>query len=110
MALKINPAPAFEFDAQLTVPGAAQPATVRVTARHKGREALAAWIEGAAGSRDPEFLGSVVSGWSGVFDADGAEVPFSSEALARVLDAYPAAGRELFEQYLAALTESRRKN
>ena len=110
MGLKINPAPTFEFDAQLTVPGAAQAATVRVTARHKGREALAAWMESAAGSTDPAFLGAVFSGWAGVLDADGAEVPFSPEALARLLDAYPAAGRELLEQYLAALTESRRKN
>lgn len=108
--LKISPAPTFEFDAQISVPGSDQPGTIRLTARHKGRAALAAWIESAGGRKDAEFLGSVLAGWSGVLDEHGAEVPYSERALGDMLDAYPACGRELFEQYLAALTESRRKN
>lgn len=107
--LKINPAPTFEFDAQLTVPGQAQSAVVRITAHHRGREALQAWIDSAAGSADAQFLGAALADWSGVLDAAGAPMPYSAQALAQLLDAYPAAGRELFEQYLGALTESRRK-
>lgn len=109
--LKINPAPTFEFDAQLTVPGAAELATLTLTVRHKGREALKAWLEGtAAQPSDAALLGSVMVSWAGVLDTEGKEVPFSQTALEKVLDAYPAARDELFSQYLRALTESRRKN
>lgn len=107
---KINPAPTFEFDAQITVPGQEQAASVRFTARHKGRDELAAWIEGAAGRTDRDFLGAVLQGWAGVLGDDGEAVPFSADNLGRMLNAYPACGRELYEQYVAALTESRRKN
>ena len=109
--LRINPAPEFQLDAKLTVPGAAEPAPLRLTVRHKGRAAIRAWLDGAGqhGS-DTEFLGEVVVGWSGVVDDKGREVPYSPEALARVLDGYPAAAGELFRQYLDALQEGRRGN
>lgn len=109
--LKINPAPTFEFDAQITVPGAEQLATVRITARHKSRDGLQVWIDSAKGSTgDVEFLGGVIAGWSGVLSDTGDELPYSPDALGKMLQGYPAAGHELFTQYLAALTESRRKN
>jgi hypothetical protein len=109
--LKINPAPTFALDAKLTVPGAAELATLALTVRHKGRDALKAWLEGSATqASDATLLGSVIVSWSGVLDTEGAEVPFSQTALEKVLDAYPAARDELFSQYLQALTESRRKN
>jgi len=108
---KIAPQPQFEFDAQLTVPGQDAPAVVRLVGRNEGRQALQAWIESArASSDDATFLGQALAGWKGVFDETGVDVPFSQEALARLLDAYPASGGELFEQYVRALSESRRKN
>lgn len=109
--LKLSPAPTFDFNADITVPGAEAQAILKITARHKGREALQAWIDSAkANTGDVEFLALVIAGWEGVYGDDGQPVPFSAAALARLLDAYPASGRELFDQYLQAHTESRRKN
>ena len=117
----VVPNPTFESDVALTVPGAAEPATLRVTWRHLGRKAQRAWIERPSRQQQPgaaepatlddaAYLGEVIAGWSGAVDDKGAPAAYSQEALASLLDAYPASGGELFNAYLRALTESRAKN
>lgn len=114
---KLNPAPTFGATVHLTVPGQAETAALSLTFRHQGRKALDVWmrrpgqvVEGAPPLNDADFLGEVIAGWSGVQDADGAEIPFSAEAFGALLDAYQAAGTEIFAAYVKALTESRAKN
>lgn len=113
LQFRLVPAPTFEALVPVLVPGATGPAMLRMVFRHKGRRDLEAWmaaaIQGAGGS-DAEWLAKVISGWSGVSDLAGADVPYTSEALAALLDAYPAAGRQIYETYLEALTGERRKN
>ena len=109
--LKINPSPTFEFDAQITVPGAEAAATIRITAKHKGRAALYAWqAGGTAFASDAEFLDAVFTSWVGPVDEKGDAVPYSLAALSKLLDTYPAASEELYSQYLEQSTKSRRKN
>lgn len=59
---------------------------------------------------DAAWLGRVIQDWSGPVDAKAAPVAYSPDALAALLDAYPAAAGELLAAYLAAMTDSRAKN
>lgn len=113
LQFRLVPAPTFEAQVSLSVPGAAVPAVLRMVFRHKGRRDLTTWMSAAiqgGGGTDAEWLNQVVVGWSGVADPAGADVPYTLEALAALLDAYPAAGRQIYESYLEALTGERRKN
>ena len=114
---KLNPAPQFAAAVQLTVPGQADTAVLSLTFRHQGRKALDAWVkrpsqiaDGAPALNDAEYLAEVIVGWDGVLDGQGGPLPFSPTAFAELLDAYPAAGTEIFTAYVKALTESRAKN
>ncbi|MDD5297669.1 MAG: phage tail assembly chaperone [Rhodocyclaceae bacterium] len=108
---KINPAPTFSAPVSLTVPGQDESATLDITFQHKGKQALSAWIKAAVeGRADLDSLTEVVAGWDGVSDDAGNPLPFSPEALATLLDQYPAAAGEFYAAYRKALTESRAKN
>lgn len=130
---RIDSTPTFTADVRVSVPGADAPAVLTLTFRHKGAKALKAWIESAiepkgtllsrlinvifrrqaattGAERDAAFLGAVIDGWRDVETHAGAPVPYGPEALAQLLDAYPAAGGEIFNAYLAALTRGREKN
>ena len=107
---KIDPSPTFTANVKLTVPGQDVPALVAFEFRHQGRAALKAWLDRAAGETDAALLGDVIAGWQDVADAKGAPLAYGAKPLAALLDAYPAAGAEIFHGYLAALTESRAKN
>jgi hypothetical protein len=107
---RIEPNPTFDAEVRITVPGSAEPALLAVTFRHRGRRELKAWIDRAKdAASDTAYLGEVIASWRGVEDADGRALPYSAEALARLLDAYPASGGELFDAYLDALTRAREK-
>lgn len=70
-------------------------------------------FEAAAGSGDLQrlrrMIGGAVIGWSDVVDEDGAEVPFSAEALDELI-ANPFALRALAEALGDSLTKGREKN
>lgn len=108
--LRITPAPTFVAPVKLTVPGLAEPAVVQFTFAHMGKKALREWVARSTDRGDPEFLGEVVRGWSGVIGPDDGDLPFTLEAFARLLDAYPAAGGEIFTAYMSAFHEARAKN
>lgn len=107
---KIAPAPTFQSAAKVTVPGQAAPALLNIEWRHKGRAALRRWIDSLGGEDSISALMEVIAGWEGVGDDDGEPLPFCSDALAILLDAYPASGTELCRAYIEALTESRLGN
>jgi hypothetical protein len=107
---KLNANPEFTADVQITRPGEPKPGTIRFRFRHMGRTAFKAWVETAGGRDDPDYLLDAVAGWEGVTDASGQPVEFSREALAQLLDAFPAAGQDIFVAYGKALHESRTGN
>jgi hypothetical protein len=108
---KLNPTPQFAAPVSLTVPGQAETGSVMLTFQHMGKQALADWLASAGqGKNDLDLVAQVVVGWEGVSDDDGAAVPFSREALAALLDAYPAAAGEIVSAYVHVLAESRAKN
>ncbi len=112
---KLNPSPTFSASVSLSVPGGTV-AELPVVFKHKGRKALAEWVKRPAAAAaegrelsDAEYLAEVIEDAT-VFNDEGVAVPFSVDVLAQVLDAYPAAGGELFAAYMAALTEAKAKN
>jgi hypothetical protein len=109
VAFRIVPNPTFRARVALSVPGAA-PGVIEVEFRHKGRTEFAAWWETIDGRNDADILGSVIAGWSDVVDGAGMPVPYDIDALALLLDRFPAAAVELRDAYLKALFEAREKN
>ena len=109
--LSIVPPTTFTASARVSVPGSATDAELHITWRHKTVRQFAAW-QGSAhkAASDAEFLAEVIASWAGVGDADGKPLPYSPQALAQLLDAYPASGQELVQAYRAALVEARAKN
>lgn len=108
---KIVPNPTFTAEVRISVPGSSEGAPLTLTFRHRGRQELKAWIDRAKdAANDAAYLGEIIESWRGVEDAEGRPLPYSAEALARLLDAYPPAGAEVFDAYLEALTKGREKN
>lgn len=108
---RIDPKPTFSCEVRLSVPGSDVGAPIGVTFRHKGARALQDYFRRAKDlPDDATYLAEVIQDWSGVEDADGAPVPFSFEALAKLLDAFPAAGTELLMVYRRQLQDARAKN
>jgi hypothetical protein len=106
MALKLQPSPTFWTPVQLSVAGTDKPAIVDFEFVHKTKEQLAEFVlmlqkEDRA---DDGILGEVIKSWRGI-DTD-----YGPSALRDLLSNYPASGLEILKAYLAALTESRRKN
>lgn len=116
MSFRINPAPTFKWTVQITDPAAGSQ-SLSLVFRHKGREALEAWIarpgqlvQQGTPLADSDYLAEVISDFGApVLDDNGYAVPFSAQALKQLLDAYPTAAREIYNAYLQALTESRAK-
>lgn len=109
--LLLTPAPTFRAPAQITVPGEEALAEISVEWRYKSRSEALAWSESvrslaATGQFEAAVskLGEAIAAW------DGPDVPYSEDALADLVDTYPAALMELHWAYFAALFESRRKN
>jgi hypothetical protein len=109
---KIVPDPTFTADAQITVPGQAEPARLRIEWRHKSRKELQAWLDQLADRETDEAAGLdlVIVGWEGVEDQNGETVPYSKERLRHILENYPAAGADFVRSYVRSLTESRLGN
>jgi hypothetical protein len=102
------PAPVFAGIVGLSVPGQAAAWDVEFQFRHKGKKALAAWVDSWVGRGDEDILADVIEGWA--VKRGGEHVPYTKTALAELLDAYPAAAKEIRDSYLRELTESKRKN
>ena len=110
-ALRLVPATTFVATVMLTVPGEAKPAALTFVFAHKSKTQLQDWVRASAGRSDPDFLGEVVRGWKvGPVGEDGQPVPYSADALAALLDAYPAAGDEIYSGYMAAYREAKAGN
>lgn len=103
--LKIQPNPTFWTPVQISVPGSEKPAVVDFEFKHKTKEQLVDFTGRLSDGRaDNDILDEVIVGWK------GADTDYSASALRDLLSNYPASGLEILRAYMAALTESRRKN
>lgn len=117
MRLSIKPPITFADVAEISVPGAAEPARLTILWRHKDRRALRAWMDAANAptddplARDAAWLDEVIQDWpEGPQDEAGKAVPYSRAALQELLAAYPGAGGDLYAAYMRALHRGREKN
>lgn len=107
-------APTFSLSAKLTIPTGGE-AVLPLTVVPLTRTEYQAWQQDAT-DNDPApavWLGRVVVGWgkdAQVLDEHDQPVPFSLDALAKVLDRHPAATSEINIAYSRALHESRAGN
>lgn len=108
--LKLNPAPTFSAQVQISVPGQETTEIIRVTFRHKTAEGLAAWYQDRANKPVRDALDEVIESWDGPLGMDGEPVVYSREALGHLLNGYPASSGEFVRAYMRELTESRVKN
>jgi hypothetical protein len=105
MKLSLTPAPTFVSDAFIQVPGQETPVRVAVTWRHKGKAALAAWLDATKDYDDAAALMEIIAGWGDEIDA-----PFSEESLMVLLDQYPTSAMDFTRAYIKALAGAREKN
>jgi hypothetical protein len=110
MAFRIVPSPTFRVKVPLSVPGADARGVVEIEFRHKGRAGYAAWWDSIGQRGDAEVLDEIIAGWSDVIDDKGEPVAYSAEALALLLDRFPASGLEILAAYKKALWEAKEKN
>src|SRR5512133_454055 len=101
---KINPAPTFRAKVALTVPGAETAAVVEFEFRHKSRSAFVAWWEASQQRKSVDALADIIVSWDeAVVDDAGNPIPYSADALAKMLNSYHAAGTEILTAYYKEL-------
>ena len=102
---RINPAPTFTAPVEITVPGEAQKASLSMTFKHLGKKARKQYFEERLGKEDDaEILSGIIVGW------EGADTPYSREALESLLDNYELAATEIMHAYGAVLMGAAEKN
>lgn len=110
---RLDPNPTFVAPVLLSRPGSEAPVKVNFTFKHKTWRELNAWLGNAGDyASDVEFLDEVIAGWGPEF-VEGPQdtpVPYSAEALARLLDRFTAASREIVRDYRKGLGDARAGN
>lgn len=101
---KLQPNPTFKAFVALSVPGEAKQTSIEVEFRHLSKSAMRDYFATLADRTDADALTEIIVGWSGV------DTAFDHDALAAMIDNYPAAAGELFEAFRRETLESRRKN
>lgn len=65
--------------------------------------------EGATSLGDVEFCREIVLGWSGIKDDKGGEVPFSQDALEKLLKIHPAPAN-IAAAWIGSISKAKEKN
>jgi len=106
ITLRINPAPEFEYQVEISSPGG-PPQKLLVRWRYRDKPTALKWFGEVKtrpiGSETETLMEAIVS-WS------GADVPFSRDNLALLLANYHRADSELLMGYLAGLRGARAGN
>lgn len=99
----IQPKPTFKLD--VTIPTVTGPGKITFVFKHKGRKAIAEFIESLTkegdGVKDVDALLDIIEDWEKV------DAKFSADALEQLLENYPGAGKAIFDAYLPAVLEGR---
>ena len=116
---RLDPHPTFAAPVAIKPLGGGDAATLQITFRHKGVREFEAWRLGPADlaakgqplPSDAQWLAEIIDGWGDVvLGADGAVVPFGVAALDSLLNSYPGAAVAIFDAYLQAFEDARKKN
>ncbi|MGY3265799.1 phage tail assembly chaperone [Lysobacter sp. HA35] len=99
--LKLIPDPTFAATVSVPIPGGT--ADVRFTFRYRDRVAVTQWADESRDMDDASAIRSVAEGW----DLDD---PFDQDNVARLVQAYPGAAREVLTRYVRELAGIRQGN
>lgn len=104
----LDPAPIIPGDVLLTRPGTEDKAKVRFFFRHRAKRYVAALV-GRDDWTDQQKLQDIIEGWEGITHK-GEPVPYSSEALATLLDNFGPAALEIWDAYETIIRTGRLGN
>lgn len=104
-ALSLKAAPTFWHRVLIPVTGA-DPAPIDVEYRHRTRSDLKAYIDALANEEkvDTDLVADVVVSWK------GPDAPFSPEAVSMLCENFPLSALAIWQGYLDAYAEAKRKN
>lgn len=106
--------PTFTCKVPLSRPDADVPVQVTFTFRHKTARQLEDYLRRArtgAIETDADLVAEVVEGWGPeIKDENGAQVPYSREALEKLLDQFNGAATEIVIAYRKRLKDARLGN
>ena len=105
----LEPNPTFTAPVAIPMPGG-ETATIDITFRHMGREALQRFLGRAKDMPDAEVAEEIIADWSGVAGADGEPLPSSAENIMALLDNYHGAALAILQVYIRELRGQRVKN
>lgn len=105
---KLQPNPTFTANVDISTPTSTAP--LKLEFKHLGKEGLKKLNESATTRPDIETLSEIIVSWFDVFDNEGNQIAYSADALAQLIDAYPAAPFEIYRAYINAAAGSRVKN
>lgn len=100
---KLNPNPTFWVKTKVRTPGGEE-AEFEIEYRHKGKQALTAFLESIKGREEAAALTEIVSSWRGL------DVDFSADHLKTLLDNYPGLGTVMLGDYSLELMRARAGN
>lgn len=110
---KIAQNPAYKWPVTVHIPqdgGKFTKATFTAEFLALAQDRIDSVVEGIRdGDRDADFARECLLGWSGVQDADGADLPFSDEAKQKLLN-IPYVRSALVAAFFESITGGRRKN
>lgn len=106
---QLEPNPTFTAPVAIPMPGG-EAATIDITFRHMGREALQRFLGRVKDMPDAEAAEEIIADWSGVAGADGEPLPITDENITALLDNYHGAALAILQTYIRELTGQRVKN
>jgi hypothetical protein len=110
MALRLAIAPTFQIPVGLSVPGRADPVTVRVTYRWMPPAKFRDFLAAAGQREDIDLLRDVIEKIDGLEDEDGQPLRYSDDTLADLLATLQPAGVELYAAWVKEHTQAKTKN
>lgn len=108
--IKITPNPTFTTDAEIHVAGASEPGKISITFKYLNPEQLTAWQKKYGGKPVNKALAEIIVDWAGPVNDDDSSIPYSVNALDKLIAAYQTAGQDISQAFLRELLGARRKN
>ena len=110
MALRLAIAPTFQIPVGLSVPGRADPVTVRVTYRWMPPAKFRDFLALANEREDLALLHDVIECIDGLEDESGRPIAYTTDTLADLLATLQPAGVELYAAWVKEHTPAQTKN
>ena len=100
--ISLTPNPTFDAIVPIPVPGA-KPAPVRFTFKHRTRDEVTKWWQGAKEKQDSEMVADCLVAWE-------LDDEFNRENIERLCNNYAGAAIAILEAYAGELRGAREKN